>query len=189
MTRINRMITALLLALTLFINAHKPSDHEHLSESPTESPTEYMQSDILAENLRARAEAYSQRRHKAREVEPVEAVEPVIEPPKPTPIVYEMTASHYTARCDGCSGITKAGYDVRNTIYAPNGLRIIAVDISVIALGTTVRVTYPDGTTFDAIAGDVGGGIKNLAIDVLVASKAEAYRLGRQQVSVQIINE
>ena len=36
MTKLKRILLALLLALTLFINAHKPSDHEHLAESPTE---------------------------------------------------------------------------------------------------------------------------------------------------------
>lgn len=94
-----------------------------------------------------------------------------------------MIATHYTSRCEGCSGITATGIDVARTIYA-NGLRVIAVDSSVISLGSIVRVEYADGTTFKAIAADVGGAIKNRRIDVLVASESEAYRLGKQTVTV-----
>lgn len=99
-----------------------------------------------------------------------------------------MLASHYTARCEGCSGITATGIDVTRTIYA-NGLRVIAVDPRVISLGSIVRVEYADGTTFKAIAGDTGGMIKNRRIDVLVASENEAYRLGKQTVTVTILKD
>lgn len=99
-----------------------------------------------------------------------------------------MVASHYTAKCEGCSGITATGIDVTRTIYA-NGLRVIAVDPRVISLGSLVRVEYADGTTFKAIAGDVGGAIKNRRIDVLVASESEAYRLGKQTVTVTILKD
>lgn len=97
-----------------------------------------------------------------------------------------MIASHYTARCDGCSGITATGIDVTRTIYV-NGLRVIAVDPRVIPLGSVVRVEYADGTTFKAICADTGGAIKNRRIDVLVASENEAYRLGKQTVTVTIL--
>lgn len=99
-----------------------------------------------------------------------------------------MLASHYTARCEGCSGVTATGIDVTRTIYA-NGLRVIAVDPRVIPLGSIVRVEYADGTTFRAIAGDIGGAIKNRRIDVLVASENEAYRLGKQTVTVTILKD
>src|SRR5699024_2605154 len=102
-------------------------------------------------------------------------------------LTYEAT--YYTARCDGCSGITATGYDVRQTIHSPEGYRIIAVDPAHIPLGSTVRVTYGDGTSFDAVASDTGGDIKGRRIDVLVSSKEEAYRLGRTSVSVEILSE
>ena len=98
-------------------------------------------------------------------------------------------ATYYTARCDGCSGITATGYDVRSTIYSPEGYRIIAVDPNVIPLGSVVRVTYGDETSFKAIASDTGGDIKGRRIDVLVTSKEEAYRLGRTNVSVETLAE
>src|SRR5690625_2591600 len=42
-----------------------------------------------------------------------------------------FTATHYTAYCDGCSGITYNGTDVRNTIYK-DGYNVIAVDIDIL---------------------------------------------------------
>lgn len=101
----------------------------------------------------------------------------------------QVGASFYTARCEGCSGITRTGYDVRQTIYTPNGLRVIAVDPSVIPLKSIVRVTLEDGSTFKAQALDVGSAIKGDRIDVLVETREEAYRLGRQAATVEIIEK
>src|SRR5690606_41081151 len=98
---------ALFIPMTLFIYTHKPSDHEHVSESPTRQHYEIenntIQPAIIAENLLAMPEAYKPKR---------EVVEQA-----PPPIVYDVIATHYTAYCDGCIGITKNGADVRNTIY------------------------------------------------------------------------
>lgn len=97
-------------------------------------------------------------------------------------------ATFYTAFCPtGCTGVTATGVDVSNTIYH-KGKRIIAVDPSVIPLGSHVRVTLKDGTSFEATAQDTGGDIRGNRIDILVASRDEAYRLGRQTVNVEILN-
>ncbi|MED3230342.1 3D domain-containing protein [Bacillus velezensis] len=97
-------------------------------------------------------------------------------------------ASAYTAYCaEGCTGITATGLDVSHTIYH-GGKRIIAVDPSVIALGSTVEVRQADGTTFEAVAQDKGGAIKGDKIDVLVANEADAVQFGRQSVQVRVIN-
>ncbi|QJC97153.1 Cell wall-binding protein YabE [Bacillus mojavensis] len=97
-------------------------------------------------------------------------------------------ASAYTADCpEGCSGITSTGIDVTGTIYHA-GKRIIAVDPSVIALGSTVEVKQADGTMFEAVAQDTGGYIKGAKIDVLVADEAHAMQFGRQSVQVRVIN-
>ena len=45
-----------------------------------------------------------------------------------------MTATAYTAYCEGCSGITKNGTDIRANPH----LKVIAVDPTVIPLGTRV---------------------------------------------------
>lgn len=99
---------------------------------------------------------------------------------------FEATA--YTAYCaEGCTGITATGLDVSQTIYHA-GKRIIAVDPSVIALGSTVEVRQADGKTFEAVAQDTGGAIKGAKIDVLVANEADAVQFGRQSVKVRVIN-
>lgn len=97
-------------------------------------------------------------------------------------------ASAYTADCpEGCSGVTSTGIDVTGTIYHA-GKRIIAVDPSVIALGSTVEIKQADGTTFEAVSLDTGGAIKGAKIDVLVANEADAVQFGRQSVQVRVIN-
>lgn len=100
---------------------------------------------------------------------------------------YEVTA--YTATCEGCTGITYSGYDVRHTVYSPEGLRVIATDPSVIPLGSTVRLTLSDGTTYEAVALDIGSAIVGDRIDLLVESREEALQFGRQSVEVEIISE
>src|SRR5690625_660251 len=97
---------------------------------------------------------------------------------------YEATA--YTARCEGCSGITKTGYDVRNTIYY-EGKRVIAVDPSVIPLHSAVRITTAGGDSFEAVALDTGSAIKGNRIDILYATKDEARKFGRQTLEVEIL--
>jgi 3D (Asp-Asp-Asp) domain-containing protein len=100
---------------------------------------------------------------------------------------FEATA--YVADCDGCSGITKTGYDVRNTVYTQEGLRVIAVDPAVIPLGSTVEIKLADGRTFKAKAIDVGGAINNYEIDILVDSYDKAIQFGRQAVELRILKE
>lgn len=105
--------------------------------------------------------------------------------PRRETIAYEATA--YVAMCDtGCTGITKTGVDVRHTIYY-EGYRVIAVDPRQIPLGSIVRVTLGDGTSFKAIASDTGGDIKGFRIDVLVATESEAWEFGRQTVGIEIV--
>lgn len=96
-----------------------------------------------------------------------------------------ITASHYTSTCNGCSGVTATGYDVRNTIYY-NGYRIIAVDPSIIPLNSIVEVSTPYGT-FKAIALDKGGAIKGYKADVLVSNYNEAVKLGVVKAQVRVI--
>lgn len=91
-----------------------------------------------------------------------------------------MEATAYTAYCNGCSGLTATGIDLRSN---PN-LKVIAVDPSVIPLGSKVWVEGY-GT---AVAGDTGGAIKGNRIDLFVSSKEQAYRFGRKQVKIRVIN-
>jgi len=91
-----------------------------------------------------------------------------------------VTATAYTAKCDGCSGITSTGI---NLIKNPDK-KVIAVDPNVIPLGTEV---YVEGYG-NAIAGDIGGAIKGNKIDVHVPTKDEAKSWGVQTVDVTILD-
>lgn len=134
----------------------------------------------------ALAQAEKQAEAKKKEPEKKQVVVSRSSAPKAEPTrVFEAT--FYTAFCDtGCTGVTATGMNVKNTIYS-DGLRIIAVDPSVIPLYSIVRVTLADGTSFTAIAGDTGGHIDGYRIDVLVGTNDEARKLGRQRVSVKVL--
>ena len=84
---------------------------------------------------------------------------------------------------------TRNGTDVSNTIYSPEGYRIVAVDTNVIPLNTILRVHVPGWEPFDAIAADTGGAIVGNIIDILVASPSEAGVFGRQNgIEVYILD-
>jgi resuscitation-promoting factor RpfB len=84
----------------------------------------------------------------------------------------QMVATAYTASCSGCSGITASG--------RPAGHGIIAVDPSVIPLGTRL---YIPGYGF-AVAGDTGGAIRGSRIDLGFNSLRDALLFGRRVVTV-----
>lgn len=97
-------------------------------------------------------------------------------------------ATFYTAYCPtGCTGVTASGYDVSNTIYY-DGMRILAAPKHV-PFYSIMRVTLADGSTFDGIVLDRGGDIKTGRLDILVKSRDEAYKLGRQTVTVRMIRK
>lgn len=91
-----------------------------------------------------------------------------------------VTATAYTAYCDGCSGTTYTGINLRAN---PNQ-KVIAVDPSIIPLGSRVWV---EGYG-EAIAGDIGGAIKGNKIDVFLEHKADAYQWGRKQVKIKVLD-
>lgn len=91
------------------------------------------------------------------------------------------------ADCEGCIGITKTGVDVRNTTQY-NGRQVIAVDPSVIPLGSDVEIRLPNGRTIEATAQDTGGAIRGNRIDVLIDGVANALDFGRQDVKLRIEN-
>ncbi|MFB6469316.1 ubiquitin-like domain-containing protein [Cytobacillus sp. Hz8] len=90
-----------------------------------------------------------------------------------------VSTTAYTANCNGCSGKTATGINLRTN---PN-LKIIAVDPSVIPLGSKV---YVDGYGY-AVAADTGSAIKGNRIDVFFSSSSDAYRWGRKTVKIKIL--
>ncbi|WP_282173714.1 LysM peptidoglycan-binding and 3D domain-containing protein [Cytobacillus firmus] len=94
--------------------------------------------------------------------------------------VLTVTATAYTASCEGCIGITKTGV---NLIDNPDE-KVIAVDPDVIPLGSKVFV---EGYGY-ATAEDIGGGINGHEIDVFIPGEQDALQWGRKDVKVTIIN-
>lgn len=91
-----------------------------------------------------------------------------------------VKATAYTASCEGCSGITATGINIKAN---PNQ-KVIAVDPSVISLGSKV---YVEGFG-EATAADTGGAIKGNRIDVFIPSKQDAIDFGVKHLKVTILN-
>ena len=91
-----------------------------------------------------------------------------------------VEASAYTASCEGCSGITSTGMNLKTN---PNA-KVISVDPAVIPLGSKV---YVEGYG-EAIAGDTGGAIKGKRIDVFFPSQQDAINFGVKQLKVTILD-
>ena len=93
---------------------------------------------------------------------------------------FSVTATAYTATCNGCSGITATGI---NLLANPH-LKVIAVDSNVIPLGSKVWV---EGYGY-AVAGDTGGAIKGNIIDLFMPEVEDAYAWGRRTVRIKVLN-
>lgn len=79
--------------------------------------------------------------------------------------------------CGKSDGITASGREVI-PYYS------IAVDPSVIPLGTVVYLDYGDGVLHEARADDTGGAINGNVIDICVATYEEAVRMGVRSATV-----
>lgn len=89
--------------------------------------------------------------------------------------IYTMEATAYTGDTITATGTTP----VRN----PNGISTIAVDPSIIPLGSKV---YIPGYG-EALATDTGGAIKGHRIDLFLNSEDECINWGRQNVSLYLL--
>lgn len=92
-----------------------------------------------------------------------------------------VTATAYTAECDGCSGITYTGVNLLKNRQA----KVIAVDPKVIPLGSKV---YVEGYGY-ARAEDIGSAIKGNRIDIHLPTKKEAYAWGVREVTITLLHD
>lgn len=99
---------------------------------------------------------------------------------KPEGKTLTVTATAYTAECEGCTGITYTGVNLNQNRNA----KVIAVDPNVIPLGSKV---YVEGYGY-ATAEDTGGAIKGNKIDLHVPTTEEAYKWGVRTVKVTVID-
>ncbi|WP_233546760.1 3D domain-containing protein [Exiguobacterium sp. AM39-5BH] len=96
----------------------------------------------------------------------------------------ESTAYTNDAADNGSYGgrvLTATGHDVTDSIFY-KGMRIIAVDPSIIPLGTVVHI---DGIG-QAIALDTGGRIQGNIVDLLVDTNNEAMNWGRRHITITL---
>lgn len=91
-----------------------------------------------------------------------------------------FSATAYTASCNGCSGVTRTGIDLKAN---PNA-KVIAVDPSVIPLGS--RVEVKGYGTF--LAADTGGAIKGNKIDIFMPNRSDALAFGRRSVEIRVVD-
>lgn len=130
--------------------------------------------DIKSENTK---KASSQKDKKSAEVTK-EVKEPAKEESEEKTLT--VTATAYTADCEGCSGITYNGTNLKENPDA----KVIAVDPNVIPIGSKVHV---EGYG-NAIAADIGSAIKGKRIDVFIPSLSKAKQWGNQTVEVTILD-
>ncbi len=182
------------------VSNDKPAENE---VQPVEETTPAEQPKPAAETTASQSDSAPAAETAKPETEPAPAVEtakpetesaPAVETAKPeeskpdaeaatektSQKVLTMEATAYTANCEGCSGITATGINLKEN---PNQ-KVISVDPSVIPLGTKVHV---EGYG-EAIAGDTGGAIKGNKIDIFIPSKEDAVNFGRQTVKVTILD-
>lgn len=117
---------------------------------------------------------------KAASATPAKTVQAPAKAPAAASKEITVEATAYTASCEGCSGITKTGVNLKTNPDA----KVIAVDPSVIPLGSKVHV---EGYGY-ATAEDIGGAIKGNRIDVFVPTQNGALEWGRKQVKVTILD-
>lgn len=95
--------------------------------------------------------------------------------------VISVNATAYSYECDG-GQITCLG----KTPYRGT----VAVDPSVIPLGTKMYIASPDGKYVYGycVAGDTGGAIKGNRVDLFMPTKSECNTFGRRTMNVYILN-
>ncbi|WP_417897182.1 LysM peptidoglycan-binding domain-containing protein [Bacillus haimaensis] len=166
-----------------------PAEEAPVEEPAEEAPAEEPVTEAPAEEAPAEEPVTEAPAEEAPVEEPVEEA-PAEEAPAEEPaeedeaadkeVVKELTvtATAYTASCEGCSGITATGI---NLLENPD-MKVISVDPNVIPLGSKVWV---EGYG-EAIAGDTGGAIKGNKIDIFIPDKQDAINYGVQEVQVKV---
>ncbi|KMJ58216.1 hypothetical protein AB685_09890 [Bacillus sp. LL01] len=175
--------------------AEEPVTEEPAEEVPAEEPAEEPVTEEPAEEAPAEEPVTEEPAEEVPAEEPV-TEEPAEEAPAEEPVTEEpaqeeetaadpevaqeltMTATAYTATCEGCSGITATGI---NLLENPD-MKVISVDPDVIPLGSKVWV---EGYG-EAIAGDTGGAIKGNKIDIFIPEYKDAINYGVQEVQVKV---
>ncbi len=151
---------------TVEVKADEPKKSNSVTPAKKEQTKPKPKQEVKAEKVPAKEEKVPVKEEKAAEE-------------KQASKTFTVTSTAYTAECAGCSGYTATGINLK----ANPDAKVIAVDPSVIPLGSTV---YVEGYGY-AKAGDTGGAIKGNKIDVFVPTKQEAFSWGVRTVKVTIV--
>jgi 3D (Asp-Asp-Asp) domain-containing protein len=91
-----------------------------------------------------------------------------------------MTATAYVADCQGCSGVTYTGVNLKTN----PGAKVIAADPSVLPMHTKVFI---EGYGTYSVE-DTGSAIKGNRIDIFMPNYSDAVAFGMKQVKVTILD-
>ncbi|MCT8136358.1 DUF348 domain-containing protein [Anaerobacillus sp. CMMVII] len=94
-----------------------------------------------------------------------------------------FSSTAYTANCNGCSGITATGINLK----ANPGAKVVAVDPNVIPLGSIIEIRYNGTILGQYRAADTGGAVVGRKIDIFMAERSDALRWGRKNVQVRVV--
>lgn len=96
----------------------------------------------------------------------------------------------YNPNCTGCIGITKSGYNVKNTIYYYDKeygkVRIVAADKKY-EFGSIIKLSNYDDIDIIAIVLDRGSLIYNNRIDLLFGEYEECIEFGRKDFLIEVL--
>lgn len=109
--------------------------------------------------------------------------------PTPTPLPEEKPSKPAGNTMSGQATAYVATGNLTATGTVPGVHRTIAVDPSVIPLGSSVKITVPGAPAYSGvyIAEDTGGVVHGNIIDIFVGSEGEAKKFGRQSITFQIL--
>jgi 3D (Asp-Asp-Asp) domain-containing protein len=96
----------------------------------------------------------------------------------------DFEAAAYVADCSGCSGYT-SWHGLRANAKGP--IKMMAVDPTILQLGTCYTVKFSDQHESIYLAADTGGNINGYRVDLLMSSYVSAIRFGLQKVSLEPI--
>lgn len=102
----------------------------------------------------------------------------------PTPSPIEASTPLAAVSGPGTLTVSSTGYSIRGRTATgiPTGPGVVAVDPSVIPLGT--RLTIPGYGV--AIAADTGGAVRGHTIDIWFPTQAQALRWGRRTITITV---
>lgn len=125
----------------------------------------------------------------SKEKEQPSQTEEETELPKPTPLPEEKPNKPSGSVMSGQATAYTATGNLTATGSVPGVHRTIAVDPSVIPLGSSVKITVPSAPAYSGvyIAEDTGGVVHGNIIDIFVGSDSEAVRFGRRAIQFEVL--